>query len=82
MDRLLNLLQKALGHELPNHLVAMQDLARLLEMDQAERLDDEGKDHLRRLAAATQRTHELIRTLADLVRASRTDPAPVPPPWP
>ncbi len=71
LDDLLALLQKALGHELPNHLVAVQGLARMLEMEQAERLDDEGKDYLRRLAAAAQRAHELARSLADRVRAER-----------
>jgi signal transduction histidine kinase len=71
VERLLALLQKALGHELPNQLLAIQGLTRVLDMEEGERLGAEGKDFLARLAAAAQRTHELIRMLADLVRAAR-----------
>lgn len=74
IDCLLGVLQKALGHELPNYLVAIQGLARVLEMDQAQRLDDEGKDHLRRVAVAAQRAHELTLTLADRIRSERRCP--------
>lgn len=70
-DRLLAMLQKALGHELPNQLLAIQGLARILEMEEGERLGAEAKDYLTRLSAAARRCHELVRTLADIVRASR-----------
>ena len=43
LERLLGCFQKALGHELPNQLVALQGLARLIEMEQADRLDEEGR---------------------------------------
>ena len=78
IDHLLALLQKALGHDLPNQLLAIQGLARQLEMDQTERLDDEGKDYLCRLAAAARRTHDEVRGLADLVRAERSVKALLP----
>jgi signal transduction histidine kinase len=70
LERLLSLLQKALGHELPNQLIAVQGLARLLETE-ADHLSDDGKEYLQRLAAAAQRSHEMIRALADFLRALR-----------
>jgi K+-sensing histidine kinase KdpD len=70
-EPLLALLQKALGHELPNHLVAVQGMARLLDLDSGERLSADGKDYLTRLTAAAQRAHEMVRSLADFIRALR-----------
>jgi signal transduction histidine kinase len=64
-------LQKALGHELPNHLVAVQGMARLLDHESGERLSADGKDYLTRLTAAAQRAHEMVRALADFIRAMR-----------
>jgi len=74
IERLLALLQKALGHELPNQLLAIQGLARVLDMEEGERLRPESKEFLARLAAAAQRTHELIRMLAEFIRATRMAP--------
>jgi signal transduction histidine kinase len=76
LERLLGCFQKALGHELPNQLVALQGLARLVEMEQAERLDDEGRSHLLRLADLTRRADGLVRTLAEIGRLTR-EPAPI-----
>lgn len=61
-------LRKALGHELPNHLTAIQGLIRVLEWEEADRLSEGGLHYLRRLAAAAERAHGLIHTLADLLR--------------
>jgi signal transduction histidine kinase len=66
------LLQQALGHELPNHLVAVQGMARLLDAEAADRLGPDGKEYVQRLGAAAQRAHELVRGLADIVRVYRT----------
>jgi signal transduction histidine kinase len=75
-ERLLALLQKALGHELPNRLLAIQGLARLLELEEANRLGPEGKDYLQRLAAAGQQTHHLVKALADFIRLVRAADLP------
>src|SRR5262245_65240084 len=61
-------LRQALGHELPNQILAVQGLARVLEWEDGGRLSDAGKDYLRRLAAAAERVHGLVRTLAAVVR--------------
>src|SRR5262249_39646848 len=73
-------LRRALGHELPNHLVALQGLIRVLEWEQADRLNEEGRNYLHRLAAAAERVHGMIHTLADLLRpeGTRRPAAPVP----
>lgn len=70
-DRLLALLQKVLGHDLPNQLIAVQGLAQLLDADAGDRLGDDGREYLHRLSAAAQRAHETIHSLADLIRALR-----------
>lgn len=69
-ERLLACFQKALGHELPNQLVAAQGLARLLE-EEGNRLSPEGRECLGRLAAAVGRAHALVSELAELGRAGR-----------
>lgn len=77
-ERLLAMLQKALGHELPNQLLAIQGLARLLEMELGENAGAEAKDYLTRVAAGARRAHELSRTLAEVIRAGRADAAALP----
>jgi signal transduction histidine kinase len=74
-EKLLACFQKALGHELPNQLVALQGLARMLEKEQSSRLDEEGRTLLGRLACLAQRADQLVRALAELGRLCR-DPEP------
>jgi signal transduction histidine kinase len=74
-ERLLACFQTALGHELPNQLVAVQGLVVLLQQEEGERLTPEGRDGLRRLAAVLRRAHDLVRELADVGRAVRQQPA-------
>lgn len=47
-------------------------MARLLDMESGERLSADGKDYLNRLTAAAQRAHEMVRSLADFIRAIRS----------
>ena len=70
-ERLLACFQKAVGHELPNQLVAIQGLAQVLDLEEGERLSPDGREYLTRLAAAARRTHTLVRALADVGRAWR-----------
>jgi signal transduction histidine kinase len=74
LARLLAALQKGLGHELANQLVAVQGLARLLELEEGERLSAEGRDYLGRVAAGAARAHNLAGALADVARLA--SPAP------
>jgi signal transduction histidine kinase len=74
-ERLLGCFQKALGHELPNQLVAVQGLVYLLQEEEGARLGAEGRATLERLAAVVKRTHLLVRELADVGRSVRRAPA-------
>jgi signal transduction histidine kinase len=76
LERLLACFQKALGHDLPNQLVALQGLARLVEMEQADRLDENGRALLLRLADLARRADGLVRRLAEVGRLTR-DGGPV-----
>jgi two-component system, OmpR family, sensor histidine kinase PrrB len=67
--------QEALGHELPNRLVAVGGLAQLLLLEQDQRLDTEGKSYLNRLVVAVRQADELVRALAELGRLLR-EPGP------
>src|SRR5258708_7444364 len=70
-DHLLACYQMALGHELPNHLVAIRGLTQMLQLDEAEHLGEDGRDYVRRLVGAAQRVQTLVGGLADLGRAMR-----------
>jgi signal transduction histidine kinase len=75
LARLLAVLQKGLGHELPNQLVAMQGMARLLELEEGERLSPEGQGYLGRLANGAAKAHALVSALAEVARLTHP-PAP------
>jgi signal transduction histidine kinase len=70
-ERLQACWQQALGHELPNQMVAILGLARVLEETQAAVLDAEGRACLERLTAAAQRSGRLLNTLAEIGRLCR-----------
>ena len=70
-ERMLACFQQALGHELPNQMVAILSLARVLEETQAAVLDAEGRACLERLTAAAQRSGRQLNTLAEIGRLCR-----------
>jgi len=74
---LLDCYQKALGHELPNLLVAGQGLARLLLLEAGP--DPETRGLLERLAQSLRNTDGLVRRLASLGRLLRQplEPRPI-----
>lgn len=63
--------QQALGHELPNRLVSLQGLARLLADGEGRHLGPEGREYLGRLADLARQTDRLVRALADIGRLCR-----------
>jgi signal transduction histidine kinase len=69
--RLLACYQDALGHQLPNHLVALQGLARLLAETDGERLGPESRTYLDRLAALARQVDGTVRALAEVGRLCR-----------
>jgi hypothetical protein len=74
---ILTLLHKALSHDLPNHLLANNGMAKLLELEAGDRLG-EARQYLDRLTAAGLRCHEALKELADAVRLVNLPPAAEP----
>jgi signal transduction histidine kinase len=62
----------SVSHDLRAPLRSIDGFSHALLEDWADRLDDEGKDHLNRIRAATQRMGSLIDDLLNLSRLSRT----------
>src|SRR6185437_11331790 len=62
----------SVSHDLRAPLRTIDGFSHALLEDYADRLDDEGRDHLNRIRAATQRMGSLIDDLLNLSRLSRT----------
>ena len=73
--RLLTRMHRVLSHDLPNQIVALQSLLHLLELDEADRLSDEGRECLRRLKRVTQKTAGQARFLKEMGRLGTGKPA-------
>lgn len=70
-EQLLAVFQQVVGHELPNHLIAIQGLVRVLEMEEGANLTPESREYLQRLAASAGRVQTLTSALAEIGRARR-----------
>jgi K+-sensing histidine kinase KdpD len=76
--RLLACFQQALGHDLPNKLVALQGIASLLEQEATSDIGAEARDCLKRVIDLTRQVHAEVNALADIGRACRTPGSLVP----
>jgi PAS domain S-box-containing protein len=63
----------SVSHDLRAPLRSIDGFSRILLEDYRDKLDDEGKDSLKRVRAASQRMGELIDDLLKLSHASRTE---------
>jgi signal transduction histidine kinase len=70
-ERLLACYQQALGHDLPNKLVALQGLARLFGEELAGQLSGESREWLERILGLTREIDTQVRALADVGRACK-----------
>ncbi|MBX3237459.1 MAG: PAS domain S-box protein [Nitrospiraceae bacterium] len=61
------------SHDLKEPLRAIESFSLLLEERYADRLDDKGRDFLRRTIRATQRLDQLLTDILNLSRAQRMD---------
>jgi signal transduction histidine kinase len=68
MRQFLDCVCRILGHDLPNHFIALKGLAQLLAVEEEERLTSEGKEYVGRMAAAADRAHALTLSLASAGR--------------
>lgn len=59
------------SHDLQAPLRSMLSYSQILTSDYADKLDEEGHDHLRRIAAAGKRMKELINALLDFSKVGR-----------
>ncbi len=62
------------SHDLKEPLRAIESFSVLLQERYADRLDEKGRDFLRRIVRATQRLDRLLTDILDLSRAQRMDP--------
>lgn len=65
----------SVAHDLRAPLRAIDGFSQALTDDYAEKLDDTGRDYLRRISAAARRMGELIDALLQLARLSRAEPS-------
>jgi signal transduction histidine kinase len=63
----------SVSHDLRAPLRSIDGFSEALVEDYDEKLDDEGKDHLQRIRAATQRMGQLIDDLLNLSRVTRSE---------
>jgi light-regulated signal transduction histidine kinase (bacteriophytochrome) len=63
----------SVSHDLRAPLRTIDGFSQALLEDYADKLDDEGKDHLQRVRAATQRMGELIDDMLNLSRVARKE---------
>jgi signal transduction histidine kinase len=70
-EQLLACFQQVVGHELPNHLIAIQGLVRVLELEEGAGLNPESREYLKRLAASAGRVQTLTSAVAEIGRARR-----------
>jgi hypothetical protein len=66
------------SHDLPNQLVVLQSLLKLLSLEEAEGLSGEGREFVRRLQNATRHASGMVRFLKEMgslkTRAARLEP--------
>ncbi|HZZ80859.1 MAG TPA: hypothetical protein VFE62_20320 [Gemmataceae bacterium] len=77
-DRWLKLMHKVCNHDLPNQLVVLQSLLKLMSLEETERLSEQGQEFLRRLQNASQHASSMVRFLKEMsglaTRAARSEP--------
>ena len=72
-NRELESFSHSVSHDLRAPLRALDGFSLALLDDYSDRLDEEGREHLRRLRSASQRMSQLIDALLNLSRVSRTE---------
>lgn len=77
-ERLLAALHPTCSHDLPNHVLSLQSLIHLLDWDEAEKLDPEGREYVQRLRVVAEKIEGQANFLKSMVRLVRDVPKPQP----
>jgi light-regulated signal transduction histidine kinase (bacteriophytochrome) len=71
-------MHKVCHHDLPNQLVVLQSLLKLMEMEEAEHLSEQGREFVRRMQNASQHASSMVRFLKEMsglsTRVPRLEP--------
>src|SRR5689334_11074635 len=77
-ERRLTSMHKVCNHDLPNQLVVLQSLLKLMELEEAEHLSEQGREFVRRMQNASQHASSMVRFLKEMsglgMRAARLEP--------
>lgn len=73
LERLLQAMRPIYRHDLPNQLVIIQGLIQLLEMDEKDRLSEQGRDYLTRLSRVSRKALDMSRFLKEMTRLMTID---------
>lgn len=65
-DRLLEQMRQVCSHDLPNQLVVLQSLLKLLTLEESADLGAEGREYVRRLQNATRHASAMVRFLKEM----------------
>lgn len=76
LQRILECYQQAIGHELPNQLVAIQGLAKIIQQS-SDQLPAPMQELLQRLAQQAKRADQMVRSLAEVGRVVRSSEEPI-----
>ena len=69
LERLLGGIQKVLNHDLPNQVVIVQGLVKLLALEDTSGLGVDAQEYLRRLTGAAERLGGMVKSLKSLGQA-------------
>ncbi len=76
-NRELEAFSYSVSHDLRAPLRALDGFSHLLEAEYADRIDENGRDYLNRIRAASQRMGQLIDDIIDMARIGRQELKPV-----
>src|ERR1700710_810382 len=75
-EHLLAAIHPVCSHDLPNQMVSLHSLLHLVEMEEVDRLSNDGREYLHRLHHVAEKTAKLVDFLKESVRLVSYVPKP------